>query len=211
MPPRTRTMINVRTGQTRTIELPNRGQSERWPSALYPFAPRDGDPPMDDETFPRSATLGGEREHSNLDDLEGMDLAKSWADPRINPTPWKRNILGTAQHTAAPTDGNGSGGGGTDPDLTTEPYLFKGGPETSAIIIMLKAPPSGAATFLGAGFTVTVWVRDPGTHLWGATQPFTSAYDVVTGTGDFNGGELFFQITNVNAAGNIIALVKEQY
>jgi len=108
----------------------------------------------------------------------------------------------TAGHAAAPTDGSA----GTAPDYVSSPATPDGEP-TDAIMVALKSPTAPAATTpataLSGGFTVTVWMRNPVTRQWGSTAAFSAAYDQWFVTGDIRGGELYFQIANVNAAGSI--------
>lgn len=110
----------------------------------------------------------------------------------------------TATHLVAPVDGT------TVPDVVTSPVNVAGAP-TSGLQLMIKAPTFGtAATFTGAGFTVTVYVRNPVTKQWGSTAAFTMAFGEWWATGDFEGGELFFLLGAVNVAGGIDFHVLEQ-
>lgn len=114
----------------------------------------------------------------------------------------------TAAHAAAPTDGSA----GTAPDYVSSALTPDGQPVAS-VAVLLKSPTAPAAvtaaTALAGGFTVTVWMRNPITRQWGATASFSAAYDQWFTTGDFRGGELFFQIANVNVAGSLDVNVLE--
>jgi hypothetical protein len=182
---------------------PRRGPDPRYWNAS---------PPMDERIMP-SALLLDDGESEAVEELLRSARPNPGGNPGVTGStgPGKKVLLATATHAAAPTDGNGSGVGGTSPDVITDVYVFPGGPFTSSIAVMVRAPASGAAVANTGGFSITVWVRDPGTNYWGTTAAFSAADKDVMGTGDFNGGELYFQVGNVATPGNLILLIKEQF
>lgn len=112
--------------------------------------------------------------------------------------------IGTATHAAAPTDGT------TEPDVVLGPTA-PGGTPTSGFLFSMTAPATGAATALAGNFTVTIWARDPALKRWAAFEAKTGVdFRQLYVTADVDAVELFFQIGNVNAAGNIDVMVAEQ-
>lgn len=110
-------------------------------------------------------------------------------------------------HTLAPTKD-------TIPDLVTSPLRADGLAPCSGLMICLTyaadvsaAPPVPADPVVG--FTVTVWIRDPVVRTWGRTAAFTTPGGEWFSTRDFNGGDLFFQITGAAGQGSLFVHVVE--
>lgn len=88
----------------------------------------------------------------------------------------------------------------TDPDFTMSPFAPSEMP-TTGLLLMLQSPSVGNATALAGGFSITPWIRDPVSKYWGSGATFSAAYGQLFTTFDFDAGELWFQIENVNPAG----------
>jgi hypothetical protein len=185
---------------------------------LRPYPPAGIDEPLDEDVMlHRGEALEPDPEENDPDhEIDPIDYSASYNNPLTGPTP-KIVRIQTSSHAAGPTDG--AINTGTEPDVTTDIYVVNPvrSPQpiqTEEIMYMLKAPASGpiAAVAVAAGFQVMVWVRDRGSRQWGQTTLFTVAYGQWVVTGDFNGGELFFQIVaaSVATAGAIEIHVLEQ-
>jgi hypothetical protein len=112
--------------------------------------------------------------------------------------------LDTTQNSPDPEDGD-------DPDITLSPRAPTGS-RTSGFILILKQPSSGAAVPSGTGetFNITVWVRNPVTKIWGSGDTVPIGYNQAFVAGDVDATELYFQIGNVDSAGEIDFHVCEQ-
>jgi hypothetical protein len=108
--------------------------------------------------------------------------------------------LATANIAAAPTDGVA----GTSPhyrmSAQTPTEL-----QTTGLFLGLKAPTSGSATAIAAGFSVVVYLLNPVTRAWFSTSTTSVVYGAAFVTFDFNASSLYFQVTagSVSVAGDI--------
>jgi len=109
----------------------------------------------------------------------------------------------TLDHAKPPTDlsvSSDGGAGATEPDIVTSPLRADGQAPCTGFMLMLKSvgglvlgfPALVPAT--AAGFTMTIWVRNPVTRQWGKTASFSILYDTWMRSFDFNGGDLYFQV-----------------
>ncbi len=114
-------------------------------------------------------------------------------------------LLATASIAAAPTDGT------TQPHLKMSPKSPTG-LSTTGFFLGLKAPGSGAATAIAAGFSLVVWVVNPVGLRWFSTSTTVISYNQAFVTFDFNPSGLYFQITaaSVAGAGNVYVHTWEQ-
>lgn len=114
----------------------------------------------------------------------------------------RRIIAGT--HADAPVDGE------TEPDFVLSPQSPAG--PTTGFLLILKAPSSAPAVPTGEGdtFTITPWIRNPVTKVWGAGEATAMGYNQAFTTGDVDAAELYFQIGNVLEGGDIDFHVAEQ-
>lgn len=115
--------------------------------------------------------------------------------------------VGTVGHAAAPVDGDA----GTAPDFTASPET-RLGIKTTGLRLILKSPSAGGATAVGAGFTVTAWIRDPVCNVWGSGASVAMHYNEAWVCYDIDASEMYFQIAaaSVAADGNIDFCVAEQ-
>jgi len=115
--------------------------------------------------------------------------------------------LSTATIAAAPTDGSA----GTAAHIILSPVTTTG-LETTGIFLGLKAPSSGSATAVAAGFTVIPWFLNPVTFAWFAGASAAIAYNQAFTTFDIDAVGIYFQIdaASVSVNGNIDFHVAEQ-
>jgi hypothetical protein len=116
-------------------------------------------------------------------------------------------LVDTAGHAAAPTDGLA----GTAPDFVMSPES-PAGLRTTGLLLILKSPAVGGAIAGGTGFSVTPWLRNPISGVWGSGTAFTVAYNQAFVTYDFDAAELYFQISAASVAtpGNLYFNLCEQ-
>lgn len=82
---------------------------------------------------------------------------------------------------------------------------------TTGILFGFKAPTDGTSATAGAGgFTVVIWVANATLLAWFSSSSVSVSFDQAFSTFDFNASALFFQVTNVNVAGNIDVHLIEQ-
>ena len=112
--------------------------------------------------------------------------------------------LGTAATANAPT-------ANTEPHVRMSPKAPVG-LETTGFFFGLVQPAVGGATPIAAGFTITVWVRNPVTKHWFAFQSQSVGYNQAWVTFDVDAAELYFQIAaaSVSGAGNVYLEIWEQ-
>lgn len=111
----------------------------------------------------------------------------------VNPFPFNPSPLASAHFVMAPVTPHGL--------------------QTTGMLFMIKAPDftGGTAATAGAGgFTVTPWILDPATTIWGSGAAFSASYDQLFTTFDFDASAVFFQIGNVAVAGNLMFGICEQ-
>jgi hypothetical protein len=115
-----------------------------------------------------------------------------------------------SQHLNPPVNPPGTGlAPMTDPDMATSPMRADGLAPTTGLAIAIHKPlaavhgTTGLEPTTAAGFTLTVWVRDPVTRWWAKTTPFSIPYGQWFRTFDLNGGDLYFQfdVSTFAAAG----------
>lgn len=186
--------------------------AKRW-HGIDPAPAPYVDAPMDEDRLLHHTTEGQEDPQDNSPDEEDpIDYGATINKPGSSVPKPKFAIIGTAQHASSPADG--PVGTGTDPDIVTDIYIESSQPDqripVGQFMYMLKAPNVGAAVAAAGGFTVTIWMRNRERRQWGQTTSFSAAYATWVVTGDFNGGELFFQIGNVATPGSIELHVLEQ-
>jgi hypothetical protein len=121
-------------------------------------------------------------------------MAASQAE--LNRAPIQR--LATTAIAAAPTDGT------TLPHRIMSPRtvtLHK----TTGFALGLKAPSSGSATAVAAGFSVVIWIYNPVSRAWFACAATDIGYNQAFVTFDFNASGLYFQVAaaSVTLDGNI--------
>lgn len=90
----------------------------------------------------------------------------------------------------------------TEPMFTGSP-LAPTGQRTTGFLIILKAPTTGSATAPADGFTVTPWIRDPTTKVWGSGVSYQIPYGQAWVCGDVGASELYFQIADATVDGEI--------
>lgn len=111
--------------------------------------------------------------------------------------------LGTAAVAAAPARGQ-------IPHLMLSPRTSRSMP-TQGFAWNLVAPSAGAAIATAPGFTVQIYRVAPTLGVWTSFQAFASAnfLDQLV-LPDISGGiGLYFQITNVTTAGNVLLAIAE--
>lgn len=146
---------------------------------------------MDESTDLHRSTMG----QDEVDDDETINLGANWANAGM-PSRAKTFRIHTSNHAAAPVDGAiGATPAPTEPDIVTGLHLPGTRIETRGVMFMFKAPTDATvAVAIAAGFTVTPWVRDPGTREWADSASVSVPFNRWIVSNDFNGGELFFQI-----------------
>jgi hypothetical protein len=97
----------------------------------------------------------------------------------------------------------------TEPDIVTSPLRADGLVPTSGVMFLFKelvgAGSDGSAEPNDpSGFLVTVWVRNPVNSQWGNTDPLRVPFNQWIRTFDFNGGDIYFQITDFDDADNFL-------
>jgi hypothetical protein len=123
-------------------------------------------------------------------------------------------------HADPPNDDTPDGGGDpddssspppTDPDISTSPMRADGLAEATGFAFMLQSGPSSdtlaAPPSAPAGYVVKVWIRDPVTRRWGLALSTQIPLRKWFSTHDYNGGDLYFQITGSTDDTNSRAVV----
>jgi hypothetical protein len=85
----------------------------------------------------------------------------------------------------------------TDPDVVTSPLRADGQAPATGLSFMFTSDgvsdDTAGLEATTAGFTVTVWIRNPITGHWGKTAPISLRLNEWAVTFDTNGGDLYFQ------------------
>jgi hypothetical protein len=101
--------------------------------------------------------------------------------------------LDTAVVAAAPTDGVATVHRTMSPRTPTNH-------RTTGLAIGLKAPTSGAAVAVAAGFSVVVWILNPVTAAWFACAAAAIKYGEAWVSFDFNASAIYLQIEAASVA-----------